>query len=83
MRDLAADGAGQAPCERQSQARPVVPVAGVRASAANEVPRRASSAGWSSAPKRWPEPTALHWVAWSVMVRTGRSARPTASRTSA
>lgn len=48
--------------------------------ASNDAPRRASSAGWRMLPKRSSEATALHWVAWSVIVRTGRSARPTASR---
>ncbi|OKJ78928.1 hypothetical protein AMK32_29020 [Streptomyces sp. CB01883] len=46
----------------------------------NEVPSRASSAGCCSLPKRSAEPTALHCAAWSVIVRTGRRARPTDRR---
>lgn len=52
-------------------------------SSSNDAPRRASSAGRSGLPNRSSEATALHWVAWSVIVPTGRSARPTASRVSA
>lgn len=51
-------------------------------SASSDPPSRASSSGRSMPPNRSSEATALHCVAWSVMARTGRRARPTARRVS-
>lgn len=49
-------------------------------SASNEPPSWVSSVGPARPRKRSSESAALHRAAWSVMVCTGRSARPTASR---